>query len=333
MSPTSVGRRAGSWGRVVARAGLALAFVTYAAAEFTGAQFVVPGYLLDTPVADLGGMDLTWAFFAYSPLYSGFIALGQLVTAALLTFDRTARLGTAVSLPITANVAVINLGYPLGPDTLALSLALLGLNLYLLAGEFSALKRCFWDETATGPGTSSRGSALARAVVFVAAAAGVFWLFLAIMGGPTGGQQAIAGDWVVESASVEGRAATDPALGGDWLWVSFDPDRRFGVRTKRHTFKGKYDVDPATGRFAARYDPELLPPHYPGPTPDHYNPDHYKLTDSEVRRRIGEQLEGFEWPVELAGAYRRDGPKLIVTTTGKAGRIEWVLVPYKRPKF
>ena len=57
----------GYWCRVAARAALALAFVMYAAAKFTGARFAIPGYLLDTPVTDLGGMDLTWAFFAYSP--------------------------------------------------------------------------------------------------------------------------------------------------------------------------------------------------------------------------------------------------------------------------
>jgi uncharacterized membrane protein len=327
MAATAHARRA-TPARAVARGVLVVACLVYAAAKFTGAQFVLPGYLHDSPVADLSGMDLTWAFFARSPLYSGFVAAGQLVAAALLAFDRTARLGAVVLLPITANIAVVNLGYDIGRDTLALSLFLLALNVYLLAGEFPALRRCFWAETAADPGASLRRAVVARAGLFSAAVVGTFLTFAAIMSGPAGGQRAIAGDWVVESASVEGRPTADPALGGDWLWVSFDPTGLFGVRTKRHTFRGKYDVDPATGAFAARYDPEPLPPNYPGPTPAHY-----RLTDTEQQRLLGESLEGFRWPVELAGTYRRDGDKLIVTTTGRAGRVEWVLVPYKRPKF
>jgi hypothetical protein len=320
--------RVNVWFRAVARGVLVVACLTYAAAKFTGAQFVLPVYLHDASVGDLSGMDLTWAFFARSPLYSGFVAVGQLVAAALLAFDRTTRLGAVVLLPIAANIAVVNLGYDIGPDTLALSLVLLALDLYLLAGEFPALKRCFWDDTAAGPSTPGRRATVVRAAVFAAAAAGIFWLFTVIMSGPAGGQRAIAGDWVVESATLDGRPAADPAVGGDWLWVSFDPSGRFGVRTKRHTFRGKYDVDPSVGGFAARYDPEPLPPRYPGPTPDFM-----KLTSAEEARLIGEQLDGFQWPVELTGSYRRNGHKLVVTTAGRVGRVEWVLVPYKRPKF
>jgi uncharacterized membrane protein YphA (DoxX/SURF4 family) len=329
--PATVRHRAHDWGRVAARFVLAAAFVTYAAAKFTGAQFVLPGYLLDTPVADLSGMDLTWAFFAHSPLYSGSVAVGQLVAAALLTFDRTARLGAVVLVPITTNVALVNLGYDIGPDTLALSLVLLALNLYLLAGEFPALRRCFWDETApdpTGPRPPGRRAAVARAAVFAAAVLGIFGVFTIIMNGPAGGQKAIAGDWTVESAAIDGGPAADPAAGADWLWVCFDPYGRFSVRTKRYTFQGKYTVDPATGAFSASYDPEPLPPVYPG-----RSLDDLKLTPAEQTRVLGEQYDGFKWPVELTGSYHRDGRRLIVTAVGRAGRTEWVLVPYERPKF
>lgn len=160
------------------------------------------------------------------------------------------------------------------------------------------------------------------------AVVGIFWLFTSIMNGPAGGQKAIAGDWFVESTSIDGRPADDPAVGAGWLWICFDPYGRFSVRTKRWTFHGKYTVDPVTKGFSVRYDPEPLPPIYPGqPHPD------FKLTTAESNRVIGEQLDGFKWPVELTGAYSKDGHKLIVTTVGRLGRVEWVLVPYKRPKF
>ena len=328
MSSASVHRRAGYWCRVAARAILALAFVMYAAAKFTGAQFVIPGYLLDTPVADLGGMDLTWAFFAHSPLYSGFIAIGQLVAAALLTFDRTARLGTAVTLPITANIALINLGFPLGTDTLILSLVLFALNLYLLAGEFPALKTFFWDDAMLAlPALRSRRQGVTRASIFVVSVAGMFWLFTTIMSGPAGGQKAIKGDWLVESATINGKPVSDPTLGGDWLWVSFDPDGHFSVRTKRWTFHGKYAVDPATEAFSVRYDPEPLPPIYPG-----QSMQDRRFAPAEIQRVLDQNQED-KWPINLAGLYHKDGHKLTVAVLRGADRIEWRFAPYKRPKF
>ncbi len=325
--------RAYYWLRLAARFVLVIACVTYAAAKFTGAQFVIPGYLLDSPVTELGGMDLTWAFFAHSPLYSGFIAVGQLVAAALLAFDRTARLGAVVLLPITTNIACVNLGYNIGENTLELSLVLLALNLYLLANEFSALKNCFWNETASHPCRprlmGGTGAAVARGAGLVLVVVACFWSLTSIMSGPAGGQKAIAGDWVVESATLDGRPATNPALGEGWLWISFDPSRVFSVRTMRWSFRGKYTVDPATGEFWAGYDPEPRLPLWRGPRPAYLK----NMSDAEERRSMGESLEGFQWPVELRGTYCKDGDKLIVTALGPAGRLEWVLVPYKRPKF
>jgi hypothetical protein len=169
---------------------------------------------------------------------------------------------------------------------------------------------------------------LLRATVFGAVVIGIFWAFAAIMGGPAGGQKAIAGDWRVQSASVNGRPTSDAAVGSDWLWVSFDPYGRFSARTKRFTIKGKYDVNPVTKAFSVRYDPEPLPPIYPG-----QSLDAQKLTPAEELRYIGEQQPGFKWPVELTGSFRRVGQTLIVTAEGRFGQVEWVLVPYHRPKF
>ena len=325
MSSDSPRRRAGYWCRAAARAVLALAFVTYAAAKFTGAQFVIPGYLLDTPVADLGGMDLTWAFFAHSPLYAGFVAVGQLVGAALLTFDRTARLGAAVSLPITANVALVNFGYNIGTETLIISLVLLAINVYLLAGEFSALKACFWDDTK--PAIRAPRRVVARAAVFVAGVVGMLWLFATIMRGPAGGQRAIAGDWLVEAATIDGKPISDPTLGGGWLWVTFDPNGHFSARTKRCTLHGKYSVDPAADQFSVRYDPEPLPPIYPG-----QSFDEHKFTSAEIQRSL-DQVQDDKWPINLAGRYHKDGRRLIVTVSHGAGHVEWRLAAHKRPKF
>ena len=332
MIASTARTRVGYWSRAFARLALIIVFVTYSAAKFTGAQFVVPGYLLDSPVADLSGMDLTWAFFSHSPLYSGFIAIGQLAAAALLAFERTVRLGAIVLLPITTNIVLVNIGYDIGQDTLVLSLVLLFFNLYLVACNFAALKECFWNQAlsdAPRPRFMDHPAAIVTRVSgFAIIVVGIFWLFTGIMNGPAGGKKEIAGDWLVESASIDGRPVVDPALGESWLWISFDPSERFSVRTTRGTFMGKYTVDATTSEFTARYDPVPLPPVYPG-----QKHSSIKISDADEMRILGEQLEGFKWPIELYGNFSKDGDKLIVSTQGRAGRVEWVLVPYKRPKF
>jgi hypothetical protein len=99
------------------------------------------------------------------------------------------------------------------------------------------------------------------------------------------------------------------------------------VRTNRFTFLGRYTADAAGDHFTLRYDPEPLPPIYPGHgLPEHLSPD-------EERRAVGEQLADFKWPVELAGIWRKDGGKLVVTLRRGAETLEWVLAPYTRPRF
>lgn len=330
MSLPALRGRAGYWGRAFARCVLVIAFSSYAAAKFAGAQFVTSGGLLDKPVADLSGINLTWVYFGYSPLYATFVAVGQLVAAALLTFDRTARFGAAVLLPITANIVVVNFGFRIGTDTAIASSALLALNLYLLACDLPAWKRFLWDETHDEPArpkwTAGRVIAVVKGVSFIALVAGLYWLFVT-QNAPVGGTPPVSGEWLVESATLDGQRTTDPALGAGWMWICFDPNGQASVRTNRWTFLGRYTADTSGNGFTIRYDPEPLPPVYPGHAMSN------RMSPADQRRVLGEQLVGFKWPVELAGTYRKDGDKLIVTVGRGAERIEWVLVPLVRPKF
>lgn len=86
-------------------------------------------------------------------------------------------------------------------------------------------------------------------------------------------------------------------------------------------------MDPATAAFSVRYDPQPLPPIYPGQSFD----DH-KFTAAEIQRSL-DQTQEDKWPIDLAGRYRKDGRKLIVTMLRGADRVEWRLAPYKRLKF
>jgi hypothetical protein len=330
MSLSPFWSRAAYWSRFIARVVLVVAFSIYATAKFAGAQFITSGGILDKPVADLSGINLTWVYFGYSPLYANFVAFGQLAAAALLAFDRTARLGAAVLLPITANIVMVNFGYRIGVDTEIVSSILLALNLYLLAWDLPAWKRFLWDETADDPTRPKfmgrRAAGIVRGTAFAATIAGLFWLLTSQMNG-SGGLSPVSGEWLVESATIDGRRIADPALGADWKWICFDPNGQLSVRTNRFSFLGRYSADAAGDRFTIRYDPEPLPPIYPGQSlSDHMSP-------AEERRAVGQDYPNFKWPVELAGTYRKDGGKLIVTIRRGAGKVEWVLAPYTRPKF
>jgi hypothetical protein len=98
------------------------------------------------------------------------------------------------------------------------------------------------------------------------------------------------------------------------------------VRTNRWTFHGRYTAKPTEGGFAIRYDPEPLPPIYPGQQLD-------RMSASDQRRILGEQLTDFRWPVEMAGMYRKEGDRLVITLQRGPETIEWRLSHYTRPKF
>ena len=330
MSAPSVRGRAAYWSRVFARAILVVAFTGYGAAKFAGAQFITSGGILDKPVADLSGINLTWVYFGYSSLFANFVAIGQLVAAVLLTFDRTARLGAVVLLPITVNIVVVNIGFRIGTDTTIVSSILLALNLYLLAWNLPAWKRVFWDETANDPTRpvwmAWRVVGMVKGASVVTLLAGLYWLFV-IQNAPVGGAPPVSGEWRVESATLNGQRTTDATLGAGWRWICFEPDGHFSVRTNRWTFLGRYTADASGNGFTVRYDPEPLPPIYPGEDIS------ARLSSVDQRRVLGEGLADFKWPVELAGTYRKDGDRLVVTVGRGAEKIEWVLAPYTRPKF
>jgi len=324
MSLSAFRSRATYWSGVIARVVLVVAFSAYATAKFAGAQFITSGGTLDIPVADLRGIDLTWVYFGHSSLYANFVAVGQLAAAALLAFDRTTRLGAAVLLPITANIVAVNFGFRIGADTQIVSLILLTLNLYLLVWDLPAWKRLLWDETADDPTRPKlmgrRSAGVVRGTTFATTVAGLFWLFASQMHS-SGGLSPVSGEWLVESATIDGRRIADPALGAGWRWICFDPYGRLSVRTNRFTFLGRYSADAAGDGFTVRYDPEPLPPIYPGQSlSDHMSP-------ADERRVLGEQYADFKWPIELAGAYRKDGGKLAVTLRRGAEKVEWVLTP------
>ena len=165
-----------------------------------------------------------------------------------------------------------------------------------------------------------------KAAIFVSALVGLWWLFSRLQS-QADRPSSLSGEWLVESTTLDGRATTDATLGAGWRWICFDPDGHLSVRANRFTFRGRYLVDAPARRVTLRYDPEPLPPTYPG------QPHSKRIPPADKDRLIGEQLAGFRWPVELTGTYQRTENQLILTIGRGEEEIEWVLVPYTRPKF
>jgi len=320
-----------TWSKGICRGILAFVFTVYSVAKWTGAQFTVFGMTLDKPVCELSGTELTWTFFGYSQTYAAFIALGQLVAAFLLTFNRTARLGAAILLPITANIMMVNFGFHFDSDTRILSVFLLVINLYLLILDFPAWKRFFWDETASPyPARKLAGlpvPEVVKGLLMTLLLLSVTWFLMHVIERQYE-QTALVGDWQVESARMNGIPASDPAIGGEWRWMSFDPFGYMTVRTNRWTFIGKYTAPQGKEQFTANYDPIPLPPLLPGE-----NLPHPRISQQDEARLVNYNLPDYHWPISVKGTIHGSGKKIIIHVQKDKDEIEWVLRPFVRPKW
>jgi uncharacterized membrane protein YphA (DoxX/SURF4 family) len=100
----------------VIRWSLGFIFITYGLAKIFRTQFPPASfYLLDQPVGDLPGIQLTWRFFGYSYAYACFVALSQIASSLLLFFRRTQLLGACLLLPVIGNIVFINFTHPYPP--------------------------------------------------------------------------------------------------------------------------------------------------------------------------------------------------------------------------
>ncbi|MDY8136333.1 DoxX family protein [Aquimarina sp. 2201CG5-10] len=74
-------------------------------------QFGSGGNLPDTPVNELTGMELMWAFFGYSTGLPIIIGILQVTGALLLLFPRTKIMGILLLLPIMSNIVLFDIFY------------------------------------------------------------------------------------------------------------------------------------------------------------------------------------------------------------------------------
>jgi uncharacterized membrane protein YphA (DoxX/SURF4 family) len=103
---------------------MAAILVIYGLAKIIGPQFKYDWQEFTFRHDDPNAYKNVFYFFGYSRVYGTFIALGELVPAALLLMPRTATIGAAAVFAIMLNITVMDwtYGLPLGAQLVATGL-------------------------------------------------------------------------------------------------------------------------------------------------------------------------------------------------------------------
>ncbi len=93
-----------------ARVLIAWTFLSYGWSKLTDNQFGLSTEQLSTPVKDLGLFKLSWYLFDHEP-FKTFVGITQIIAGLLLLYNRTLILGALLSIPILANILIIDITY------------------------------------------------------------------------------------------------------------------------------------------------------------------------------------------------------------------------------
>lgn len=89
---------------------IALILLDYGWAKLTDGMFGISAKEMATPVKDLGLFRLSWYLFAQEP-FKSFIGVSQIIAGLLILYNRTTILGVLLSIPIFANILVIDISF------------------------------------------------------------------------------------------------------------------------------------------------------------------------------------------------------------------------------
>ncbi|WP_439132885.1 hypothetical protein [Polaribacter sp.] len=129
----------------IARYFLASIILMYAVAKIMGTQFSSSPSIWDKTIGELSGFELTWFFYGYSFWYGVFIASSQIISAFLLFFRKTTRLGIVLYLSIMINILVLDLTYEInGAIGMAITLTIIAFIVFL--AEFKSFYKFFIQE-------------------------------------------------------------------------------------------------------------------------------------------------------------------------------------------
>lgn len=137
----------------IIRYSLAYIISFYAIGKIFDLQFIVQEEIKTQRAGELSGFSKAWLFFDHSYRYGLFIAIGQLLAAALLVMDKTKTAGAFLYFVIMANIVVMDFEYGV-VSMQQISLLLLAMCTYLLAADRKKLFTFFFSAPfyLSGPG-------------------------------------------------------------------------------------------------------------------------------------------------------------------------------------
>ena len=90
---------------LITRVWLALILIQYGWAKLTGGQFGVTEDTMKMPLKEIDLFRVSWYLADHEP-FKSFIGISQLLTAALLLYNRTVILGAFMAIPIWINILI-----------------------------------------------------------------------------------------------------------------------------------------------------------------------------------------------------------------------------------
>lgn len=124
---------------------LATFIISYAFAKILGTQFTSQPSVYDRPVGSLSGFQLTWYYYGYSYWYGLVIAVTQIISALLLFFRKTTRLGVILYLTFMVNITMVDFAYGID-EAKGMALILTLMALFVLLSDYKVFYKYFITE-------------------------------------------------------------------------------------------------------------------------------------------------------------------------------------------
>jgi len=117
--------------------------LVYGLVKLFRSQFSIELYLKDTPLHQLNGTQLAWAFYDFHPAYQVIIGIVEMIIGLLVLFPRSSKLGVVLFLPVSFNIMLLNFMFGIAalPTSVTLFIAgclLLGIYFKSYASYFFA---------------------------------------------------------------------------------------------------------------------------------------------------------------------------------------------------
>ncbi len=106
------------WTRVIMRYYLGYVMLGYGLSKIFHLQMSFPRlFQLTKPFGEQYPQELAWSFMGYSPAFSFYTGLGEVIGGILLFWRRTTSLGSLILIPVLSTVVMMNLAYDIPVKT------------------------------------------------------------------------------------------------------------------------------------------------------------------------------------------------------------------------